>query len=473
MKTAIAHYKSVLKSWGFDCDEDGFVNYPDGSPAQFTYNKVKRRLVVPTAEIITKMTNGELEDPHAFHPMCESALDGESGTVRFIKLAIKNAVWTNSMNLIEQIITLQAAGAKIRDNGYKKFLNRVCADIKDPQFDSKLLASWEKFVGSLDAEWIRKKGFTIYIGQDLRIDDVKYLRVLSSASAFEEIDGDDAILLGVKLGRKQDKAIIASLLKTVFGWFPAEVGSNDGRPYYGCLLRAWAKYVESYNDVVRRMKDATLLKPIESDWCADVESLRKFDDLIQTLPYNTGPVTKQGEKREFHLSDSVSHRSKPVPTASELQKAAELILAAKAAEEEPTGPLDALSFLSRVADDKKKREEVIDGVTLGALSPAEREIFERQGGLINRGSVINRMSLSQALGIEAQTEKPKSSMTTAELLRIYEGQHSGAGYSVDILGNAIANNSGQQPQQQNQIGGGGVTAAAAAVFGNKQTTLGF
>lgn len=456
MKNLLKHYKLFLKSMHFDTNEDDYLVYPNGKQVAFTYNKVKRNMVLPTPNVIDRWArDGGSEEEHAFHPMCESALEGESGTIRFIKSAMKSVLWSSAMELIDTIITTQAEGKKGRDNSYKRFLNKVCKDIKEPVFDAKLVSSWEKFVSSLDPEWIRKKGVTIYLSSNLKIDGVKYFRVLTYGHAFEEIDNDDAVLLGVKLARKQDKAIIVSLLKTVFGWFPEEVGSNDGRPFYGALLRAWAVYVQNYNKIVSRMKDICPLEPLEDGWIEDIDDLKKFDDLIQTLPFNTGPVVKNGTVREFKLTDSRHTQvEKPsaAPTATEIQKAVEILNAVKTTTEEPSGPPNALDLLDKIVK-RKEDNRTVNGVPVRLLSPAERELYSREDGIIPRKETVGAMSLSQALGIKAEDQNPraKGALTPEQIVAMYNPD---SGYSIryDMYGNII--DTVQQPTSgQTQLGG--------------------
>ncbi|EBW4855940.1 hypothetical protein DPP45_26130, partial [Salmonella enterica subsp. enterica serovar Kentucky] len=70
----IEFYKSFLKSQGFDFEND-LLTRDDGEPAEFTYNKVKRRLALPTSAMIKKgMEDDDGRECQAFHPLCESVL---------------------------------------------------------------------------------------------------------------------------------------------------------------------------------------------------------------------------------------------------------------------------------------------------------------------------------------------------------------------------------------------------------------
>ena len=143
----ISFYESQLGSLGFNRDGDLLVHADDGTPAYFTYNKEKRRMALPTSAMIK---NG-MEDPqgrecHAYHPLCESVLAGESGTIRFLKKAIRNALWVHTMDLIDVIMDICATGKSVRAAPYKKFMTEIiCEGIKEPKLDEKLKASWVAF----------------------------------------------------------------------------------------------------------------------------------------------------------------------------------------------------------------------------------------------------------------------------------------------------------------------------------------
>ncbi|ANZ48610.1 hypothetical protein BIZ83_gp243 [Erwinia phage vB_EamM_ChrisDB] len=326
----IAFYQSELESLGFNRDGDLLVHADDGTPAYFTYNKEKRRLVLPTSAMIK---NG-MEDPqgrecHAFHPLCESVLAGESGTIRFLKKAIRANVWLRTMDLIDVIMDINASGKSVRAAAYKKFMTEIiCEGIKEPKLDEKLKSSWVALSNHLTETVEPKKQSNLYIASDLSIDGTKYVRVANFKHLFEEESLDDtATYFGVKMHRKQDKVIIHRLLMTIMGWYPDLCGSNDNRPYFGCLSRGWAQYVINYNQIVKGLRDVSGLKTLSDEWIGQLDSLSQYDNVIQTLPFNTGSASTNPEKdttqQQYRVSSSQTSLQTERRMASETAQPAE------------------------------------------------------------------------------------------------------------------------------------------------------
>ncbi|QVW55637.1 hypothetical protein pEaSNUABM9_00041 [Erwinia phage pEa_SNUABM_9] len=326
----IAFYQSELESLGYNRDGDLLVHADDGTPAYFTYNKEKRRLVLPTSAMIK---NG-MEDPqgrecHAFHPLCESVLSGESGTIRFLKKAIRVNVWLRTMDLIDVIMDINSTGKSVRAAAYKKFMTEIiCEGIKEPKLDEKLKSSWVALSNHLNETVEQKKQTNLYIASDMSIDGTKYVRVANFKHIFEEETLDDtATYFGVKMHRKQDKVIIHRLLMTIMGWYPDLCGSNDNRPYFGCLSRGWAQYVINYNQIVKGLRDVSALKTLSDEWIGQLDSLSQYDNVIQTLPFNTGSASTNPEKdttqQQYRVSSSQTSLQTERRMASEAAQATE------------------------------------------------------------------------------------------------------------------------------------------------------
>ncbi|ANZ48337.1 hypothetical protein BIZ78_gp238 [Erwinia phage vB_EamM_Caitlin] len=323
----ISFYQSALESLGFNRDGDLLVHADDATPAYFTYNKEKRRLALPTNAMIK---NG-MEDPngrecHAFHPLCESVLAGESGTIRFMKKAIRNAVWMRTMDLIDVIMDINATNKSVRAAPYKKFMTDIiCEGIKEPKLDEKLKASWVALSNHLIETVEPKKQTHLFIAPDMTIDGIKFVRVANFKHLFEEESLDDtATYFGIKMHRKQDKVIIHRLLMTILGWYPDVCGSNDNRPYFGCLARGWAQYVVNYNQIVKGLRDHSALRPLSDEWIGQLDSMSQYDNVIQTLPFNTGSSSPNPEKDTTQQQYRVTSQQPSLQTertrASQLQQ---------------------------------------------------------------------------------------------------------------------------------------------------------
>lgn len=391
----IEFYRSFLTSLGYGFEGD-MLTIDDGHPAMFTYNKVKRRLVLPTAAMIKRgLEDDEGSECHAFHPLCESVLAGESGTIRFLKKAINANLFLKSFELIDAILETAAEGKNIRLAAYKKFLSDVvCADLKDPTMDKKLVQSWQavkNYVYGLLEEDKKTKITSIFISSDMTIEGIKYIRVANYKHMFEEesLDGT-ATFFGAKLQRKQDKVIIFNLLTAVFGWYPSVTGSNDPRPYFGSLARGWAQYVTNYNQVVRGLRDHTPLRPLEEEWIGQLDNMSVYDNVIQTLPYNTGPRNDQATDTtatDFRIGRTPAG-TKPV-----------VALASQQAPQENLDLNDPVNYFRA-----KKAQQASSANSFNALAPKIQEALRENNGHLPKGT-IKELSLGEALRGNAVTKE--------------------------------------------------------------------
>lgn len=403
MKT-IEFYKSFLKSLGYDFDNDLLVFASTEAPAFFTYNKVKRRLALPTSTMIKNgMEDTDGAECHAFHPLCESVLAGESGTIRFLKKAITTNILLRSFELITAIIETAAEGKTVRNASYKKFIaNYVCAGVKEPVFDKKLLTSWNavesyvnEFISNKDGGK-RNKATSIFIASNVEVDGVKFVRAANYRHMFEE-EGQDgtATYFGCKLQRKSDKIIIHNLLDTIFNWYPAVCGSNDNRPYFGCLARGWAQFVVNYNNVVGGLRDHTGLRRLDDEWIGQLDNLSIYDGVIQTLPYNTGP------KEDVHTEAKQEFRLTSTPTAPSLNS----IPAANKTEESGDDPM---SFFRRMNATNSQSSAL--GINRALMNQVQMESYDRTGKLNATESRVNRISVAEALGQEPRPKSPTAGL---------------------------------------------------------------
>lgn len=411
-------YTSQLASWGFQRDGDKLVFGDDKSPAYFTYNKVKRRLVLPTSGMLKAgMEDDDGTECHAYHPLCESVLYGESGTNRFMKKAIINQMWNLSMQLIEYVLEVAAEEKPVRLASYKKWLSDICEGIKDPKLDKVLQQSFVTLMNYVRDNVDEKKRLQLFIAKDLTVDGVKYMRAANFRHCFEE-EGEDgtATYFGATLRRKQDKVILHRLLTTIFGWYPPVTGSNDDRPYFGCLARGWANYVINYNQIVKGLKDHTPLRPLDDAWIAELDSLEKYNNKVQTLPYNVGPRNENEQDnsaREYRLQPSQGHIEKAAPAAS--------------AADEPAAD-DPMAFFKRHNVGTRSNNSLLAPQDPSKMTPVQQEAFQRTGNPNGTQSTINNISLAQAVGNNTQVGQNNSGslLSNNSLSSILGGGNSGS-----------------------------------------------
>lgn len=383
----ISFYQSLLESLGYARDGDLLVYGDDGTPAYFTYNKEKRRLALPTSAMIK---NG-MEDPqgrecHSFHPLCESVLAGESGTIRFMKKAIRAALWIRTMDLIDVIMDISSTGKSVRAAAYKKFMTEViCEGMKEPKLDEKLKASWVTLSNHLNETVDAKKQSHLFIASDMSIDGTKYVRVANFKHIFEEESLDDtATYFGIKMHRKQDKVIIHRLLMSILGWYPDLCGSNDNRPYFGCLARGWAQYVVNYNQIVKGLRDHSGLKTMSDEWIGQLDTMSQYDNVIQTLPFNTGSQNPNPEKdttqRDYRVGSSQTSLQTERTLASQSQK------------EQPVVEDGSLNSFFKKHLGNTDRSGKLD---INTLPLVQQRALKETGQLINReeGPSVTELSL--------------------------------------------------------------------------------
>jgi hypothetical protein len=306
MMKIIEFYTRFVKSLGCSPKvDDDRLYYPDGAPVMFTYLKKERHLTLPTNRIIQLGLEVDGHEVHTFHPLCESMLTGESGTIRFLKAAIRMRLWQTATDLVTHIIKQGAENKPVKRSTYKKFLAKLCDGIKEPKFDDRLVESWAAVLEYLNdpEKMAMADRLRLVITAHSHIGTEKFARVARYLSfASQEGEDDTANYLGVRCRRKQDKVIIHRLLSTVFGWYPEEVGSNDNRANFAALARGWANYVSHYNAVAGALHDIYGdVEVLEDGWILEMENLDNFDKVVQTLPYNTGP-NKDGDNTSAEYS---------------------------------------------------------------------------------------------------------------------------------------------------------------------------
>lgn len=446
----IDFYASLLPSLGMTIKDD-LLYYPDGEPVVYSYLKKSRQLCLPTDNMIKLGLEHDGKELHAFHPLCESMLTGESGTIRFLKTAIRMRIWQTAIDLVTAIIRQGAEQRPVKKSAYKQFLAKVCDGVKEPKFDDTLVSSWKavlEYINNPD-KMDSKSRLRLVISANEHIGDDKFARVARYANfTANESDDDTANYFGVRCRRKQDKAIIHRLLSTVFGWFPEETGSNDNRAYFGCLARAWGNYVAEYNKVASALHDIYAdVEVLEAGWVDKLDSLDMFDKVIQTLPYNTGPAKDAVDRSSLDYSvknASIQDIVKP-KTSSEL------------AEGEKVDPLAIFNA---------RKPSPLAGM-LGSqidprsLTPAQRAEYDASRRISTAGT-IKSQSLAVALKQELPMQQPSllggtNAMTLSSILN-------GGGNTLGLGGQQMLGGSSLGLQQQQTLGFGTTSLGVGSNF---------
>lgn len=291
-------YKSVLKGLGLLVEGNSvLIDLGEGETSPVKVGK--KALKLPD---IDYLKDNERENYHPFHPLCESVVEGQSPTVKFLQRAFRNAVTLYADHLIELVLRTMASEKKPKSTHYHKLVDRITADVKNPKVDKSTLSAWNNIrIKMVDGSVVR-----ISISRDEKIDDERYLRVLNYTYVYEQETHDGtAQIFGVKLARKSDKTIILNLINEVYGSVPSEVGSNDNRPYFSVILRAYAQFVKFYNHTVRSIKDVVVVPVLEDIWIPEVNQLELYENKTKSLVGNIGnegarkPAPKVTEQEQY------------------------------------------------------------------------------------------------------------------------------------------------------------------------------
>lgn len=274
-------YDSVLRGMCMIV-EDGkvYVDLGQGEKSPATINK--KPIVLPDLEYLK---DPERDGYHPFHPLCESVVEGQSPTIKYMQKMFKNAVTLHADHLIELVLRVMASEKQPKSTHYHKLIEKVTEGIKAPKVDKSTLSGWDKIRTSM----LEKSVVRLTISRDEKIEDARYLRVLNYAHVYEQesLDGT-ALIFGTKLARKSDKVLLLNLINLVYGSIPSEVGSNDNRPYFAVILRAYAEFVKFYNHVIKSIKDVLVQPVIEDMWIPEIDNLEKYENRTRSLVGNIG-----------------------------------------------------------------------------------------------------------------------------------------------------------------------------------------
>lgn len=391
----IDFYRGQLDSLG-QGDKDGFLFFKEdgeltADPVMFKFAGQERQMVLPTYQMIKNGLKDELgNDCHAYHPLCESVLTGESGTIRFLKQAIKNRMYVKGMSFITYLLKALSEGKSSRSAVFKKFISEMTDGVKEPKFDEKLFRSWSNVATYIKDKMDSRKRLMLSIQPDQKVDGEKYIRAAHFTHAFkEEQDDGTATYFGVKLERKQDKVIIHNLLTTVFGWYPESVGSNAQRPYFGSLIHGWAEFVTKFNTYAKGLKDVVPNYELLNDtWIPELADLSKYDGKIQTLPFNTGSRKEDEDttQRDFRVGVNRGYEEPVVKTATEKVQV----------ENGMRNPLDLLAPLPAKGGNVFLTGGNVQNMDLSKYTPLEQRLI-REGRTAPQPSKIRSMSLTEAL----------------------------------------------------------------------------
>lgn len=284
-------YKAIVESLDIVVEDDLFYHH-DGEqlvPLKHKAGGISRQLVLPTYDRIKAGFKDEL---HPFHPMCESVIEGQSPTIKFMQKALRRAIHLKGLTLIEEVLHVACGKKKPRSAVYANLIAKVTEGLKNPKLDETLLKSWNKLLNDIVEDQMKIP--QIFLDANKEIDGKKFSRVCYYSHKFiDEAEDGSQIFFKTKMYRKADKTILLRLCNEVFGMFPSETGSNDDRPYFASLMRGWREFVVKYNKIAHSLHEVKKVEKLNDEWVSEIDDLEKYEEKIQTLSLNSGDVTSK------------------------------------------------------------------------------------------------------------------------------------------------------------------------------------
>lgn len=299
----IDFYKSILKEGLLTVEESGFINASMNLDNPIPAFVKKKRLCLPTHEILTTPNTG---DRIVFHPLKEAINRGESDVMLYFRTRVNTR-----LNLSIAAITLS--------------LTRLIASTADhpklsPDQTNLMLATKDadsetfKRIGEIMRKMLVSDPATsfinIYVNRGGEVDGQKYKRAaIVSFPLYEEViktpaKGSNKIW-GVDV-RKADRSTLKSLIEYYFPDVATPGKYSCGSdsliaPSLECLLGSLIKLGNSINQVTNAFKEYIpdyQNEIIGGDWVNEIGNIEKFVQEINRIPMQEGnegsvPVKKE------------------------------------------------------------------------------------------------------------------------------------------------------------------------------------
>lgn len=261
---------------------------------------ITRQMVLPTYDRIKAGFKDELQP---FHPLCESVIEGQSPTIKWMQKNIRRTVQLKGLSIIDEILKVAAGKKKPRSAVYANLIAKVTDGLRNPKMDDMLYKSWKKLLSDIIDDGMKIP--RIFLDANKEIDGKKYSRICYYSHKFiDEAEDGSQYFFKTKLLRKADKTILLRLCNEVFGMFPSETGSNDDRPYFASLMRGFREFVVKHNKIAHSLHEVVKVAKINDEWVEHIDELEKYEDKIQTLALNSGDIsTKPREEKPVSVND--------------------------------------------------------------------------------------------------------------------------------------------------------------------------
>lgn len=279
--TYIESLTSILESMDYIIDGAAVLDEdknPVKLPIKVKGELVPKFLVLPTTDILKI---NEWDKQVAFHPACENVTSGQSEIIKFLISSVKRKMIEKSFVIVGELLKLEASTEK-KKSTYAKYLSKI------PEVSPKTIIGYNSFVKGVGEKGIVDQLLKIFIDRKDYVDGQQYQRVVYLTSPLFEDTSDDALLMGIKLPTKASKVALRALLIDMLLGGELVRGSNAEIPYFDVLIRLWLDFSKKYNSIVKMISKDVVLKEINTDYEAVIDTFHDFRKRVPVLEGNTG-----------------------------------------------------------------------------------------------------------------------------------------------------------------------------------------
>lgn len=286
-------YIEIIRAMYLDVTEEGVVFSPlsnNDEPMKIGENAV----AIPTPE---RIDSDDWKGLHAFHPLCEDSVMGQSETIHWLVGRATAAITLRIVTLVSNLLEV-AYKTELQAQAGNPDIETILAPIAKMAKESTY-KSWKKIVGKVST----KPLINYYISRGVELDGVNYQRVGTLEIPILEDVEANAVLTGIPVNSKNDKLSIRLLLEKILEGVPMEYGTNHTTPYFYAVLMMYHAVNKRLNKVSKIFKKVTADEPVSLKWWDEVkdDGLKPLMKRIPRLPGNEGVM--ELKKRAKSLAD--------------------------------------------------------------------------------------------------------------------------------------------------------------------------
>lgn len=279
-------YRKLLAS--VDCEVDHTTNVirfklntvESGHIDEPVILKGDRLLVLPTKEVL--MGDIDWKKIVAFHPVCESALGGQSEVLNALLTLINSKVARSTMILATAIADL-ALNTEAQES-----LKINQAELLEPLKLDKACHTLLSKIASTNTQFTGERPLvSLHLHRGGEIGGVKYARICTVAHHF---NANPKTICGCTPGSPNANKTVRKIFEMVLPT-DTEYGTNSAnQPYLRVLLEAYYRVLLRINTVIKILGKFSVIPQIDTSWYDTLPTLQKLykQDLPQSLSGNVG-----------------------------------------------------------------------------------------------------------------------------------------------------------------------------------------